>query len=153
VSDAATHTSPVPAIPLVFAIALICSALAVAIGARLSDVGTTHLDYTRPTATRDLLFEDASNGAVLVKDANSGQQIGEIVPGNDGFVRAVMRNLARERLIAGGTKTMPFTLTRWDNGRLTIADPATGQKMELVGFGASNEKAFAKFLPQGSNAQ
>jgi putative photosynthetic complex assembly protein len=150
VSDVTTQTSPLPATPLIFAITLVFSVLAVALGARLSGVGTTHLDYTHPTATRDLRFEDAANGAVLVKDAATGEQIGEIVPGNDGFVRAVMRTLARERLLAGGTKTMPFTLTRWDNGRLTIADPTTGQKMELVGFGASNEEAFAKFLPLGS---
>ena len=115
-SDTVTQTSPLPATPLIFAIALICSALAVAWGARISGVGTTHLDYTRAAATRDLLFEDAASGSVLVRDATSQQQIGQIVPGSDGFVRAVMRNLARERLISGGTKTMPFTLTRWENG-------------------------------------
>lgn len=146
-SDVTTQTSPLAASPLIFAITLVFSALAVALGARLSGVGTTHLDYTHPTVTRDLNFEDTENGAVLVKDATTGEQVGEIVPGNDGFVRAVMRTLARDRLIAGGTKSMPFTLTRWDNGRLTIADPATGRKTELVGFGASNEEAFAKFLP------
>ncbi|MBS0252234.1 MAG: hypothetical protein JSR78_14350 [Proteobacteria bacterium] len=151
-SNATTQTSPLPASPLIFAIALVFSVLVVALGARISGVGTTHLDYTHPAATRDLKFEDAAGGAVLVKDAASGQQIGEIVPGNDGFVRAVMRTLARERLAAGGAKTTPFTLTRWENGRLTIADPTTGQKIELVGFGASNEEAFAKFLPLGSKA-
>jgi putative photosynthetic complex assembly protein len=153
VTDAATETSGFPAIPLTFAIALVCSALAVALGARLSDVGTTHLNYTQPAATRDLVFEDATGGAIFIKDAKTGQQIGEIVPGNDGFVRAVMRILARERLIAGGEKTTPFTLTRWDNGRLTIADPITRKKTELVGFGATNEQAFAKFLPQRSEQQ
>jgi putative photosynthetic complex assembly protein len=148
-----TQTSPLPATPLIFAVALICAALAVAWGARISGVGTTQLDYTRPAAARDLLFEDAATGSVVVKDATSRQQIGEIVPGKDGFVRAVMRNLARDRLISGGAKTTPFTLTRWDNGRLTISDPTTGQRLELVGFGFSNEQAFAKFLPQGGKLQ
>jgi putative photosynthetic complex assembly protein len=148
VASEVTNNSSLTPVPLVLAIALVCSALAVAFGARLSDVGTTHLDYTRPSATRDLLFEDRSDGSISVKDADTREQIGEIVPGNDGFVRTVMRIIARERLIAGGAKSEPFTLIRWDNGRLTISDPATGRKTELVGFGASNEEAFAKFLPQ-----
>lgn len=149
-TDAGTQTSSFRPMPLIFAIALVFSALAVALGARLSGVGTTHLDYTTVVASRNLVFEDGSNGVISVRDGDTGQQIGEVMPGNDGFVRAVMRILARDRLIAGGERMTPFTLTRWDNGRLTIADPATGKKTELVGFGASNEEAFAKFLSKGS---
>jgi putative photosynthetic complex assembly protein len=153
VTDATTNPSPRMPMPLVLAIALVCGTLAVAAGARLSNVGTNRLDYSRPATTRDLLFEDVSDGSIAIRDANTREQIGEIVPGNDGFVRAVMRLLARERLLVGGNKATPFTLTRWENGRLTIGDPATGKKTELVGFGATNEKAFAKFLPQRSEEQ
>jgi putative photosynthetic complex assembly protein len=139
-----------PTTPLIFAAALIGSALAVASGARISGVGTTHLTYNRTVESRDLQFQDVPNGAILIKDAGSGKVIGEIMPGNDGFVRMVMRLLARERIGAGIGQTVPFTLARWDNGRLTIADPATGHRMELVGFGASNVEAFAKLLTDGS---
>lgn len=139
-----------PTVPLTFAVALVGSALALAAGARVSDVGTTHLTYYRPVATRALRFEDQPNGAILVKDAASGQLLDEIVPGNDGFVRMVMRNLAHDRLGAGLGPATPFKLTRWDNGRLTIADPETSRKIELVGFGATNLQAFTKLLPDGS---
>ncbi|CAA2141225.1 photosynthetic complex assembly protein PuhC [Hyphomicrobium sp. ghe19] len=149
-TDATARSFVFPPAPLIYAAALVLSALAVASGARVSGVGTTHLDYTNPLVSRDLLFDDASGGSILIKDAHSGELIDTIVPGNDGFVRAVMRVIARERLIAGGAKTTPFTLTRWDNGRLTISDPANGKKTELVGFGASNEQAFAKLLPNVS---
>jgi putative photosynthetic complex assembly protein len=139
-----------PTVPLTFAVALVGGALALAAGARVSDVGTTHLTYDRPVASRALRFEDQSNGAILVKDAGSGQLLDEIVPGNDGFVRMVMRNMAHDRLAAGIGPTTPFELTRWDNGRVTISDPETKRKVELVGFGTTNLQAFAKYLPAGS---
>jgi putative photosynthetic complex assembly protein len=153
VTNAATNSTFFGPLPLAFAIAIVCGALAISVGARLSGVGTTHLDYTRPEITRDLLFKDRPDGSIIIEDATSQRQIGEVVPGNDGFVRAVMRILAHDRLVAGGDKNTPFTLTRWDNGRLTISDPQTGKKTELVGFGASNEAAFAKLLPNRSERQ
>lgn len=149
-TDYLPRSTGFPTTPLIFAAALIGSALAVASGARISGVGTTHLTYERAADSRDLRFEDVSGGSILIKDASDGRVIDEIVPGNDGFVRMVMRLLARERISAGIGQAMPFTLTRWDNGRLTIADPATGHQMELIGFGATNVEAFAKLLGNGS---
>ena len=73
-------------------------------------------------------------------------------PGTNGFVRIVMRGLARERLAVGAGPEQAFDLTRWEDGRLTIADPVTGRQTELVGFGADNERAFAKLLAR-SDAQ
>jgi putative photosynthetic complex assembly protein len=128
---------------------LIFGALAIAAGARVSDVGTTRLTYATPLESRDLRFEDRTDGSVAVIDAKSGEVVDLMVPGTNGFVRIVMRGLARERRNAGFDSTLPFTLTRWDDGRLTIADPTTGRRNELVGFGSTNVQVFAKLLLAG----
>ena len=73
-----------------------------------------------------------------------------MVPGTNGFVRIVMRGFARDRLNLGIGSEPPFELTRWQDGRLTITDPSTGHRTELVGFGTTNVDAFAKLLLAGS---
>ncbi len=45
-----------------------------------------------------------------------------------------------------GSPAIPFHLTRWSDGRLTIDDTATGQLIELEAFGHTNEDAFARLL-------
>jgi putative photosynthetic complex assembly protein len=139
-----------PPLPLMIAFAVCFGALiAITIASRL-DIGTTRLEHVGLLFSRDLLFDDTSTGSVQIRDAHSGVLIDEIVPGKDGFVRMVMRTLARDRMLAGGSKTTPFTLARWDDGHLTISDPSTGRRVELVGFGATNEEAFSKLLVQRS---
>ncbi len=140
-----------PPAPLMVAFGLCFAALITAATASRFDFGTTHVDHTGIQQSRDLVFDDAKSGAVQIRDADSGILIDELVPGKDGFVRMVMRILARDRMMAGGSKSTPFTLARWEDGRLTISDPSTGRRVDLVGFGASNENALAKLLVQRSS--
>ena len=140
-----------PPAPLMVAFTLCFAALITAAVASRFDIGTTHVEHVGVQQSRDLLFDDANTGAVQIRDAQSGVLIDEIVPGKDGFVRMVMRGLARDRLMAGGSKSAPFTLARWEDGHLTISDPSTGRRVELVGFGTTNENAFAKLLVQRSS--
>jgi putative photosynthetic complex assembly protein len=87
-----------------------------------------------------------------VLDAKDGGLVELMTPGTNGFVRIVMRRLARDRMNLGIGAQTPFELTRWEDGRLTISDPETGHRTELVGFGTTNVEAFAKLLLAGSNA-
>jgi putative photosynthetic complex assembly protein len=143
---------PFPRAPLVGAAVMICGTFAFALAARLFDVGTTHIEYTKPLASRDLRFEDRADGSVAVLDAKDGGLVELMTPGTNGFVRIVMRGLARDRMNLGIGAQTPFELTRWEDGRLTISDPETGHRTELVGFGTTNVEAFAKLLLAGSNA-
>jgi putative photosynthetic complex assembly protein len=142
-----------PTLPLFGAGALIVVALLAASVARVSDVGTTRVTYDAPLEQRDLLFADRSNGAVAVHAAGSGELIALMEPGSNGFVRIVMRGLARERLANGVGEGPPFTLTRWTDGRLTISDPTTDRTIALTGFGKDNVHAFAKLLLARSDAK
>ena len=97
---------------------------------------------------RHLTFADRADGAVVVRDADRGQTVAVLHGENDGggFVRGVMRGMARERRMHGIGADVPFELTGWNNGTLSLRDPATGRAIELGSFGDSNRAAFARFL-------
>jgi putative photosynthetic complex assembly protein len=105
-----------------------------------------------PAMVRTLTFSDRADGAVVVRDVATGETVRVLVdgvPGN-GFVRGVMRGMARERHFRGIGMTPPFTLTLWKNGTLSLADKATGRSIELGSFGPDNRAAFAALLPGGA---
>jgi len=87
-----------------------------------------------------------------VRDVTTGETVRVLVdgvPGN-GFVRGVMRGMARERHFRGVGMTPPFTLTLWQNGTLSLVDKATGRAIELGSFGPDNRAAFAALMPGGA---
>lgn len=95
---------------------------------------------------RALLFEDATDGAVLVRDAGSRELVARIAVGEGGFLRGTLRGLARGRRRAGVPATIPFVLARGANGRLTLHDSTTDSRVDLMAFGPTNEAAFARLL-------
>lgn len=92
---------------------------------------------------QQLRFEDRPNGDVGVVDAISGQEIARFA-GEQGFVRGVLRALARERMRRGTGPEQPFELLGHPQGRLTLRDPVTGERIALESFGPSNAALFAK---------
>lgn len=100
-----------------------------------------------PVASRELRFLDRRDGAVVIRDARSGGIAKVIAPGGQtGFIRGVMRGLARDRRMRGLGEQAPFTLTAWRDGELSLRDTATGRSIELTAFGATNRRAFAELL-------
>jgi putative photosynthetic complex assembly protein len=97
---------------------------------------------------RDLAFDDNADGGITVVDAKVNAVIAVLEPGSNGFIRGVMRRLAQARKRQGIGAKLPFRLTRWDNGSITLEDYATGEKIDLRAFGPTNVEAFARFLPQ-----
>ena len=43
----------------------------------------------------------------------------------------------------------PFTLTKWQNGALSLADPSTGESAELQGYGRDHTANFESLLQGG----
>ena len=63
-----------------------------------------------------------------------------VAPGTNGFLRGVLRGLARERKLERSAIEPPFRLTRWADGRLSLEDPATGRRIDdLEAFGPTND--------------
>lgn len=94
---------------------------------------------------RTLRFEDRSNGDIAVIDGQSGDLL-TTVQGEQGFLRGAVRALARERRTRHLGSEQAFQLIASADGRLTLFDPATGQRIELVAFGPTNAGVFAPFL-------
>jgi putative photosynthetic complex assembly protein len=120
------------------------SMLAAAIGGLQGPVSNAPI--SRPVAVRMLRFADAPDHAVAVVDAATGRMIETIQAGEGNFVRALMRGLARQRVREGVGPEVEFILTAWEDGRLTLGDPATHRVVELEAFGPTNREDFARML-------
>jgi putative photosynthetic complex assembly protein len=100
-----------------------------------------------PVVSRELLFRDRPDGGVAVFDAHdTSTPIDIVAPATNGFLRATMRGLARQRLRQDADVEIPFHLTEWADGRLTLTDPTTGRRVEMEAFGITNEEVFARLL-------
>lgn len=132
---------------LLGAAALVGFALISAAGARLTDSKEAVIPATLPAvASRDLNFVDAADGSVGVFEASSGEAVARLAPGTNGFARALLRGLARERRREGATHEAPFRLTLRADGGLMLQDTANGHLVELEAFGPTNAAVFANLL-------
>ena len=125
--------------------------LAVAVG-RGEGTGLTALPEARAVEHLDFRAEDQVDGSVALR-ALSGRLVAMIRPGEDGFVRGTLRGLAQDRQRKGLGPEQPFSLVRFDDGRLALTDGATGRSVALEAFGRSNALAFARFLPDAPLAE
>ena len=62
-------------------------------------------------------------------------------------MRSVMRGLVRERKAQGLGPDIPFQLTLWTDGLVSLVDPATNRRVEISAFGKDNVEAFTRLLP------
>ena len=102
-----------------------------------------------PTETRTLRFEDSAEGTVVVYELaeNDSEQIVHVVPsGEGGFIRGVLRSMARARNASDIGNEHPFRLIEQTNGTLVLEDPQTGQRIDLQAFGPTNIESFRAML-------
>jgi len=135
------------------AVALMAFTISAAATARWSGHGATREPTVAASQVRELRFEDRADGAVVVSQASDGQLVDVLEPGTSGFVRIVMRVLARERMLNDQGREPPFRLVRWADGRLSVEDPTTHRHIDLGAFGAVNTQAFARLMFAGGATQ
>ena len=107
---------------------------------------TSQTPEAKVVQSRELRFKDRSDGGVSVYEGGTDRIVDVLAPGTNGFVRGVMRAFARERRREDVGPQPPFLLTRWSDGRLSIEDVATRERIELIAFGQTNFAAFARLL-------
>jgi hypothetical protein len=71
---------------------------------------------------------------------------GTVNPGEGGFIRGVMRGLARDRISRHIGAEPPFRLALSADGQLTLFDTATGRLIDLESFGQGNRDSFFDLL-------
>ena len=151
----AVHNETVPKGALIAAASLVIMSIAVTGIVRLTgtppDASPALLrakEKPMAVSSRDLRFTDRADGAVVIEDVGTGAKAGMVEAGSKrGFIRGVMRGLARERRMHGVGNQPPFRLTLWTDGELSLVDTATGRNLELGAFGGTNRAAFLALLP------
>ena len=140
------HSDVLPRPALIAAGVMIALVITGAAISRLSGVSDS-APTAAPVMSRDLLFRDRADGAIVVFDArDTSQPIQVVAPETNGFLRGTMRGLARQRIRQDADRDIPFRLTQWADNRLTLEDPTTHRTVELEAFGATNELVFARLL-------
>ena len=149
-----SHGDMLPRGTLIIAGALVAFALTAASIVRIFHIPPAaspelmrQAEHVAPVKSRTLRFVDRADGAVVIEDVGNGGVASIIAPGQQtGFIRGVMRGLARERRSHGIGNGPPFTLTLWKDGELSLTDTATKRTIELTAFGTTNRASFAVLL-------
>ena len=134
-------------VPAVFAAVLLSVMGGVAFVTKFSAPAPLPPGSGTVVAMRELRFADRADGGVEVTNAADGSVIAELDPQSNNFVRALMRGLVRQRLREDLGPEVPFKLTAFSDGELTLEDPTTHRSVSLGAFGTSNAEAFVKLLP------
>jgi putative photosynthetic complex assembly protein len=150
--DHATE-SPIPRLILRAAVALALFALVAVAFGRLTGQGLVLTPAATAVETRDLRFETLPDTSVMVTDVADGRMVALLKPGEDGFIRGVLRGLSRGAALERIEERNVYVLTRWDDGRLSIADPETGARFDLNSFGKDNLGAVARLLKSREGLQ
>ena len=152
-----SHADMLPLGALITACALVLFAFAATATVRIaqipaaaSPVSMRAASHMLPVEQRNLRFIDRADGAVVIEDVDKGDNASIIEPGQKtGFIRGVMRGLARERRAHGIGNQPPFNLALYADGELSLTDSATGRSIELTAFGSTNRASFMALLPKG----
>lgn len=147
------NTVPPPALAMAFALVGVSLLMTAAVQLGWADreavpaVVRAQADVAK-LETRNLTFADMADGSVQVTDADSSEVVASFAGEADGggFIRGVLRGLARDRRMRGIDSAPPFALTMWEDGSLSLVDAATGRSIELGSFGPDNRAAFARLL-------
>jgi putative photosynthetic complex assembly protein len=147
----ALDTEPFPRFALLSAGALVAVSLIGTAAVRL--VRNSALDAPAavstaavPVASLDLRFKDQPDGSIRITRAADDSLAGTVHPGDGGFIRGVMRGLARDRISRHIGEEPPFRLALSADGQLTLFDTATGRLIDLESFGQGNRASFFELL-------
>ena len=143
------HEQTVPRGAILGAAALMVVTIALATTARLAHLHAPITVAPAPIEALDVRFEDRTDGALAVVDANDGHEVSVLAPGSNNFIRGVLRGMFRGRKLESLGHNGDFRLAREADGRLTLEDREIGRHIELDSFGPTNSAAFAELLVAG----
>lgn len=132
---------------LIGAGAMAAIALTAAFVGSRADVGTFRMEESPTVESRLLTILDSGVGSAIVKDAATGETLRVTTPGlAEGFVWGALNGLSYGRKQMHAPADAPYELVRRADGRITLTDLMTGQKVFLDSFGYGNAAAFARLF-------
>jgi putative photosynthetic complex assembly protein len=140
------HDRPFPRGILIAIASLVGFTILIVGIARLTGYDPSQAPLSPEAAARDLTFVEVGRGDLAIYDAATGDLLETVPPGQDGFIRGVLRTLERERRMHGVALDGPYRVSRRENGRYMLEDQATGFRIDLRAFGPTNEAAVGRFL-------
>jgi putative photosynthetic complex assembly protein len=135
---------PVFMVRAMFALVVVCLVLVSAARITGRPLEATPPD-TPVIAERAVYLSGDSSGAARVLDA-TGSVLADLPGEQGGFIAGVQRVIDRERMKHGVDASGPVVLQLREGNRISITDPSTGWSADLMGFGATNFRSFARLL-------
>lgn len=132
--------------PIMAAWAVVALAVLAAAFGRYGGIGTLSVPASPAVQAQDFLFTDTRDGSITVLTAADRQPVLVVPLGEGGFMRGLMRGLARDRKMRGLGPDLPFRIERRQNGLVILMDLATGREIVLGSFGQTNLEAFSRLL-------
>lgn len=145
-ATSAMHQITPPKPVLRVAVVLVALVFTLAVLATRFGIGKAADVYRDPVAQRALSFADAPDGGIIVRDGATGAVALTLPQGTNGFLRGALRSLADRRRTAGKPYDAPFLLTAWGDGRVTLEDTSTGQRVAVSSFGPTQVRSFVNLL-------
>ncbi|TVP73656.1 MAG: photosynthetic complex assembly protein PuhC [Gemmatimonadales bacterium] len=132
---------------------LLATVVVLALVARITGMGAVlnpGEDARDAVAERWLVFEmeGGLEDRMVVRNAETGDVLSELLPGEGGFLRGAIRPLNRERTRVDQDPAEAYRLVLWSDGALVLVDPLTDLVVDLHAFGPTNAGAFAALLPR-----
>lgn len=130
-------------------------AAAILVLALLATVGWARWSGMEPIAqppqmiaetVRSLVLTRRDDGGLTVTDGITGALIADLAPSEVGFAAAAERALAHTRKTHRLDMTLPVRLVRWEGGKFSLIDPATGWRTDLRAFGKTSVGALARLM-------
>ena len=101
------------------------------------------IDLSEIVISKKLHFYDHPDGSIRITDTDG--EILTLIEG-EAFVRVLLRNLVRERILIGVGPEEPFELIARKGGLLSLRDPISDLHVDITAFGESNSKIFVELI-------
>jgi putative photosynthetic complex assembly protein len=128
---------------------VIAAVVALAVAIIIGEWRSGSLGVQRVVDVHSVVFDPQVDGTLAVSlTASNGKVSRTVLPSSlEGFVATLAKSLVRDRRRYDAAETLPYRLTRFENGTMMLKDPVIGTVIRLDAFGPSNLAAFKALIP------
>lgn len=117
------------------------------------DVGISKKAELTAVHTHSIAFQPHESGGVMLVDAPTGKALHLLPAEQSSLLKNKLRANTRQHKMIGVDQSPPMTLRAWDDGSMTLLDPATGRIIDMRFFGSKTFAEFAKVVGKGTQQQ